>query len=200
MTTIAVRDGIIAADSRTTVQTEEGGSRVFRCEKLYRCFEGTPKEAILGTAGESSSSLVFVDWYRSETRPVEVIDRLINGEADFTVIALTREGLFEFDKWGRGEKILDKFYAIGSGAKGAMCAMHMGASAEQAVRIACKVDPYSAPPITVWTLSKSSQASPRSRDSIQLGRRKGRNAPTVQPQAPSDATSPPQTPAPQPAP
>lgn len=152
MTTIAVRDGVICADSRTTIQTEEGGARVFRCEKLYRCFEGSPKEAILATAGESFSSLVFVDWYKSETRPIEVIDRLINGEADFTVLALTRDGLYEYDKWGRGEKILDKFYAVGSGSKAALGAMHMGASAEQAVRIACKIDPYSAPPITVMTL------------------------------------------------
>lgn len=153
MTTIAIRDGIICADSRTTIATEEGGARVFRCEKLYRCFEGTSKEAILATAGESFSSLVFVDWYKTETRPIETVERLVNGEADFTVLALTREGLYEYDKWGRGEKILDKFYAVGSGAKAALGALHMGASAEQAVRIACKIDPYSAPPIVSMTLS-----------------------------------------------
>jgi hypothetical protein len=162
MTTIAIRDGIIAADSRTTIDSEAGGSRVFRCEKLYRAFEGTAKEAILATAGESFSALLFVDWYRSENRPVEIPERLVNGEADFTVVALTREGLFEYDKWCRGEKILDKFYAIGSGAKAALGAMHMGASAEQAVRIACKIDPYSALPLVVWTLSNpSKRVSPK---------------------------------------
>lgn len=149
MTTIAVRNGIIAADSRTTVQTDEGGARVFQCEKLYRRFPGEAKEAILATAGESFSSLVFVDWYGSGKEPPEL---LVHGDADFTVLALTRTGLFEYDKWCRGEKVLDAFYAVGSGAKAALGAMHMGASAKRAVEIACLIDPYSALPMTVWKL------------------------------------------------
>jgi hypothetical protein len=151
MTTIAYRSGVIAADSRTTTHTEEGGSRVFRCEKLYRKFPGHPDEVILGTAGETFSSLVFVDWYGTgKKRPSELID----GDADFTVLAFTRKGLFEYDKWCRGERILNSFYAVGSGAKAAMGAMHMGASAQKAVEIACRIDPFSAPPIVAWRLGK----------------------------------------------
>jgi hypothetical protein len=151
ITTIAVRGGLIASDSQSTACSEAGGARLFKCIKLYRKFEGTAKEVILGTAGESFSSLLFCDWFGEGKKPP---DRFLTGGADFTVIALTRDGLFEFDRWCRGEQILDDFYAIGSGAKAALGAMHMGATAEQAVEIACRIDPYSRPPVTVMSLSK----------------------------------------------
>lgn len=154
MTTIAFRSGLMAADSRTTVESEAGGARVFRCEKLYRV--ESPKhggEVIVGTAGETFSALVFLDWLKTEKS--EGVDNLILGEADFTALVLTRRGLYEYDKWCRGERILDRFYAVGSGAKAALGAMHMGADARQAVAVACRVDPFSAPPIVTMQLGKS---------------------------------------------
>lgn len=153
MTTIVYRDGVIAADSRTTVHTEEGGSRFFRCEKLYPVSNGRGRITdILATAGESSSSLVFVDWYRNGAVTKDKPGELIEGDADFTVLVLRRSGLYEYDKWCRGEKILDRFYSIGSGSKAALGAMHAGANALTACRIACKVDPYSALPIVTMRL------------------------------------------------
>lgn len=149
MTTIAYRDGILAADSRTSIQTEAGGSRFFKCEKLYRVLRGGVLN-IVGLAGESASGLVFLDWYQSGDK--ETPEKLITGEADFTALVLNRSGLFEFDKWCRGEKILGRFYAVGSGAKAALGALHMGANARTAVRIACKVDPYSAGPIVTMSI------------------------------------------------
>ena len=72
MTTIVVRNGIMAADSRTTVDSEAGGSRVFICEKLYRktVSDGRRKRhVIIGLAGESAPGLVFLDWYGSKAPP-----------------------------------------------------------------------------------------------------------------------------------
>ncbi len=153
MTTIATRGGVIAADSQTTVQTDEGGSRKFRCEKLYPVLDDKGRKvAIIGTAGESFSSLVFVDWYRAGAKADAKPSELIDGDADFTCVVLTRSGLYEYDKWCRGERILNRFYAVGSGAKAALGAMYMGANARQAVKIACKVDPYSAGPIVTMRL------------------------------------------------
>lgn len=159
MTTIAIKKGMIASDAQTTTHTEEGGSRLFKCVKLYRKFVGTDKEAILGTSGESFSSLVFVDWYGTDAPRPEV---LLTGEADFTVIALTHAGLFEYDKWCRGEEIIEPMYAIGSGAKAALGAMHAGCSAKRAVEIACLIDPFSRPPVTVMKLArpKATKAKP----------------------------------------
>lgn len=144
MTTIVVRNGVMASDSRVTVDSEAGGARVFRCEKIFR--KETPKEGVvlIGTAGESSPGLLFVDWYGTDKpTPAE----LLEGEADIDIVVLTKRGIFSYDKWCRGEKVVGKFYAIGSGAKAALGALHMGADAIKAVKIACKIDPYSAAPI-----------------------------------------------------
>jgi hypothetical protein len=155
MTTVAYRSGILAADSRSTTHTDAGGARVFLSEKLFRksiLVNGVQQEVILATAGETFSGLVFVDWLGSGK---EAPENLIHGDAEFTVLVLQNDGLWEFDKWCRGEKVLNEFYAVGSGAKAAMGAMHMGASAKRAVEVACLIDPYTAPPVVTMTLRKA---------------------------------------------
>lgn len=144
MTVIVVRDGVMAADSRATLTSEAGGSRVVRCEKIYRKETERDGVVLIGTAGETSPALLFVDWFGTD-RPAPT--ELIDGEADIDILVLTKRGMLSYDKWCRGEKILGRFHAIGSGAKAAFGALHMGASAVQAVKIACKIDPYCAPPI-----------------------------------------------------
>lgn len=152
MTVIAYRDGVIASDSRVTADSEAGGTRMFKCEKLYRKTIKIGRRklpVIIGTAGESAPGLIFVDWYGSDKPPPS---QLIDGEADFTCLILRPDGLFEVDKWCRPDKVLSKFYAIGSGAKAALGAMHKGASAIEACEIACKIDPYCALPIVSMRL------------------------------------------------
>lgn len=153
MTTIAYRDGVIAADSCVSLQTEAGGARKFRCEKLYRKQvkgpRGKSEWIVIGLAGESAPGLVFLDWYGTDKeKPTD----LIEGSADFTALILTKRGLFEADAYCRPEKILNRFYAVGSGAKAAMGAMYAGATAKRAVQIAAKIDPYTAGPFAVMGL------------------------------------------------
>lgn len=149
MTTIVVRDGVMAADSCATTTSEAGGARKTRCEKIFRKVLPNGETALIGTAGESAPGLVFVDWYGTDKpTPAE----LLEGEADIDIIVLTKRGVFEYDKWCRGEKLKGKFHAIGSGAKAALGALHMGATAVAAVRVACKIDPYSTPPIVAMRL------------------------------------------------
>lgn len=153
MTTITFRDGIMAADSRCTYDTEAGGTRLMRCEKVYRKWVGTGRkkhEVLLGTAGETSPALLYVDWYGSTSPPPQ---QLIDGNADFDILLYSKHGLFLVDAYCRPEKVLERFWAVGSGAKAALGAMHMGADAKRACAIACKIDPFSAPPITVHKLS-----------------------------------------------
>lgn len=162
MTTVAVKfdkKGVatIAADSRVTVESESGGIRMFQCEKLYRkhvTVNGAEQDVIIGVAGEGFPALVFVDWYGSGSPPP---DNLLLGEADFTAIVLSKDGLFEYDKWCRGEKVLNKEYAIGSGAKAAMGALYAGKSAAKAVEIACRIDPMSGLPVTTMQLPKATR-------------------------------------------
>lgn len=157
MTIIAVRDGIMAADSRETLDTDAGGHRMFICEKLFRkrVKQGRRwREVIIGTAGESSPGMVFVDWYGSG-KPLPHTP-LIDGEADFTCLVLSSDGLFEFDKYCRGVRVVHpNFYAAGSGSMAAMGAMYAGASARRAVAIACKVNPECGLPVVTMRLKRA---------------------------------------------
>jgi hypothetical protein len=150
VTTICYKDGIMAADSCVSIETEAGGARKFRCVKLYR--KGSKKdEAVIALFGESSPGMVFLDWYGSgKPAPTEMFGHM---SSDFGALILTRKGLFEADAYCRLDRVEEKFYAVGSGAKAALGAMHSGASARLACSIACKIDPYSAPPIAWMSLS-----------------------------------------------
>lgn len=155
MTTIAFRDGIMAADSRETIDTEAGGTRLRSCEKLFRKTIKVGKrreEHLLGFFGESSPALVYLDWYGSgKPMPAMFADM----DADFGCLIYSWRGLFEVDAYCRPEKVIEKFWAVGSGAKAALGAMHAGASARKAVAIACLIDPFSAPPISFMSLRDS---------------------------------------------
>lgn len=155
MTTIVYRDGVMAADSRFTIETEAGGARMGRCEKLYRKTVKIGKrteEHIIGVSGESSPALVYLDWYGSG-KPVPEVFAVAG--ADFGALIYNRHGVFEVDAYCRPELVLEKFWAVGSGAKAALGAMHAGANARQACAIACKIDPYSGLPITWMTIGKA---------------------------------------------
>lgn len=152
MTTIAVREGIIAADSRLTVDYGSG-ARKHTCRKLFRkkITEGKKTfDVIIATAGEASSGMVFHDWYGSGKSIPEVFLHL---GGDFTCLVLRPEGLFEFDVYCRPERIEEDFYAVGSGAMAALAAMHCGKSALEAVRIAARLDPFTGGRIVSETLA-----------------------------------------------
>lgn len=152
MTTLAVKNGVMAADSRVTVESENG-VRTYECEKLFRkkiVDAAGDYDVIIGLAGESTPGLLFLDWYgSSEPAPTA----LTEGEAEFTALILTPHGLFEADAYCRPERVLNDPHAVGSGAPAAMGAMLAGATAAQAVAISCRVDIYSALPVTTMRLT-----------------------------------------------
>lgn len=137
LTTIAYRQGVLAADTRGTDDSYHPG--IYRCEKLFRAGGD-----VIATAGDDTTGMLFVDWYGSRAlgkRP-KPPSRLVDGEADFCCLVMTEVGLFWYDKWCRPNKVLDEFYAIGSGAAYAMGAMAHGAGALEAVQTAARWDPY----------------------------------------------------------
>jgi hypothetical protein len=154
MTTIAYRDGVLAADSRLTVDYGSGARKHF-CRKLFRkkITEGKKSyDVIIATAGESSPGMVFVDWYGSG-KPVP--DLFLHLGGDFTCLVLTPKGLFEYDVYCRAEEIEEDFYAVGSGSMAALAALHCGKSALEAVRIAMRIDPYTGGRIITESLTKA---------------------------------------------
>lgn len=140
MTTIAYRNGIIAADSQTTISGGASGDVKGVCQKLFKKKIGKGKAArtvIIATSGESAPGLVFVDWYGTGgARPETLRD------SDFTCLVLEKDGLYEVDALCRPERVKEPFYAVGSGRKAAMAAMLCGKSAREAVKIAAMLDPY----------------------------------------------------------
>ena len=160
MTTIVVRDGVMAADSRITLEDESMGTVFRTCDKIFAIGEGK-RRVLIGLQGENEPGLVFMDWYRQwqnnlwEDPTGATLERpasLAECE-DFTAIVLRKGGrMYEYGKYCRGDRVKGRFYAIGSGAKAAYGALHMGANARAAVRIACKIDPYSSLPVTSLTI------------------------------------------------
>jgi ATP-dependent protease HslVU (ClpYQ) peptidase subunit len=159
MTTIVVRHGRMAADSRLTVSSDAGGDRMFSVKKIFRLKNG----CLVGASGENGPGLVFFRWadenlgknglplYSDISRP-DVIETNTEND-DLFILVLTPEGqLVQYDSYWVPEIIdLDAnygFYAIGSGAKAAMGAMHASEklTAKQAVIIASLVDPWTAGP------------------------------------------------------
>lgn len=153
MTTIAYRDGIIAADSWASLENTAGARR-HQCKKLYRktIKKGNKEQdVIIATAGTTSPSLVFVEWFGSKKAPPE---SLLYLGGDFTCLILTPDGLFEADAYCVLDEILEPYYAIGSGATAAIAAMRCGKSARDAVRVAASIDPYTGGRIVTMSLEK----------------------------------------------
>lgn len=162
MTTIAYRQGFLAADSQYTHSSPEdksgGSDRKQVTQKLFRK-KVRGRYVILATAGDGAPGMVFVDWYGKKGKPPAELR-----EADISILVWDGATLTEFDGWCRGEVIIEPFYAIGSGAKAALGAMHMGATAYQAVCIAAKIDPYTGGAVTTMGITQSA---------AQLGRTPG---------------------------
>ena len=161
MTTIAVRDGVIAADSQATYATSR-----HQCVKLYRksITEGRKTfDVVIATAGEVSPGLVFVDWYGTGKTIPEV---LLHLGGDFLCLVLRHDGLFEVDVYCRPDRVIDYdrlgFYAIGSGSDAALGAMHAGKGAVEAVRIAARIDTYTGGKVESMTIDKP-EVKPRSK-------------------------------------
>lgn len=142
MTTIAYRDGVLAADSLVTLgSTKVHGSY----QKIRRI-----GDHIIGTAGSVASCQAFIDWIRmgdGETLPPK-------GEYNALII----------DPRGRVREIENgsvlpvprgaKFFAIGSGSPYALAAMYAGANAAEAVKIAAKIDTSTGLPVKTLKLRK----------------------------------------------
>lgn len=133
MTTIAVRDGIMAADTRGTVN-----GLIFEARKLHRVFD-----SIVGIAGNAGDGGQFVDWLRGGgdmKAPPAFVSYNDQDGPDFDALVLDAGGVTLWTQYFQPLKLLGPYFAIGSGAMAAMAAMEMGADAETAVAIAMKVD------------------------------------------------------------
>jgi 20S proteasome alpha/beta subunit len=126
MTTIAYRDGVLAAD---TQMTAGGWIRPGRAKKLMRLEDGT----LLGICGTYATALKAMS-QAAAGEDVKTVE-------DDTVVRIAPDGSIDIFQAGASYALEGaEFYAWGSGHSVALGAMHAGASAEEAVRIATLVD------------------------------------------------------------
>ena len=87
---------------------------------------------LIGVAGDLRDLYRFEKWYKVQDHDLEM--------EDSTILVLTKCGKIYTYDGGIRIPVMEKFYAIGSGAHAAMAAMHMGADPKKAIEIAKKVD------------------------------------------------------------
>lgn len=128
MTTIAYRDGILAAD----MQAEAAGWIVpGGTKKLFRLKDGD----VVGVTGDWACLQPWVAWHTGDRREpfydLGENSRVIRAHSKGLVI-YEGKGWFHFD---------GPFGAWGSGWPAAVAAMHMGADAKRAIEVAMLCDP-----------------------------------------------------------
>ena len=145
MTTVAIRNGIVAFDSRvkdgdTICPSSIKKARYSKKLNAIVAFCGT-----LSSAAGASRKLekLGLPW-----RKAWKAKDTLGLDDDTDIIVLDRSGaVYEFvgdDNWITTD---GEFFAYGSGRVAAISAMHAGADAARSVEIACLVDPNSAPPV-----------------------------------------------------
>jgi hypothetical protein len=165
MTTIAFDGKTMACDSCWTY----GGTVDTLSTKIYRLSSG----GLLGCAGQNDSRplIDIVDKVKTINQ-LPSYDTIMGMRADILAllvlpkgkvfkIATTvtspenwEEGMGDFGIW----EITGPFAAVGSGGDCALVAMECGKDAKDAVRIACKYDINSRPPIHLMPLAKKDAA------------------------------------------
>ena len=138
MTTIAFRDGIMACDSRMT------GGYIAVCKS--KIVEG--RDCLVGFSGDAIAGHSGAMYLAGEMQ-----DRPVTSKDDVWFLVYRDKRLYLADSEFR-ELPLDgnKYFAIGSGEQAAMVAMHMGASAAEAVKMAIRVDENSGGTVREYSL------------------------------------------------
>ncbi len=142
MTTIAIRNGVMAATDATWTSIYRGSRH-----KIMRTRDG----ALIASCGESDMAIPFFRWFDNGAHQ----DRLPRTpeKSDFCAIVLHATGKVQvFTERFLPQDVSAPFYAIGSGEQFALGAMAIGASADKAVQVACEFDPWSRGPIQVEML------------------------------------------------
>lgn len=160
MTTIAIKDGIMACDSRITsgnVVNYLGFEKVMRHDDCYYGFAGDCHQIALSKAyikGEIALE------HLPDTVALEVVCMPKKGKP--YLLTITDGCVTTMDIKGS--------FSIGSGSSFAMAAMECGATARQAVDVAKKYDIYSGGNTKAYTFNvnpaKKSKAKPVSKEKV----------------------------------
>lgn len=128
MTTIAYRDGVMAADSGAW---HNSASHAW-ANKLARGPDGT----LFGCAGSAAEAEAFLCWVRAGYEGDMPKPRAKDEDSSFIVLRVPVGGPVELLTAFGTERYDAPYFAIGSGAETALGALFVGASAERAIEAA----------------------------------------------------------------
>lgn len=144
MTTIAYKDGVLAADSRATV--EDGSAYTDRFTKIYRVKSKVAPvigEVLVAGAGCEFAGQLFLEWLK-RGGPPDMHARGVTEDPEegtpIDMLLVHKSGAYVANHLGCFIKVRDKFWAQGTGRQGALCLMAVGKSAAEAVKGVSKFD------------------------------------------------------------
>lgn len=143
MSVVTYRDGILAADSRAYGGRGQCSPGIKA--KVHKLPDGQRVGVVSATLGEPER---FLSWLRDGGRPTD----WVGDKPGLRALRIDGEGrvfLYEDSIWPSGPISTANFYAIGSGSDFALGAMHMGATAGQAVEAAIRFDGNCGAPVRV---------------------------------------------------
>jgi len=140
MTTIAAdaRTGVIVSDSKMSLTSSDVWLVV---RKIHR-----HKADLIGISGDVEAEMKWLDWLSSGRKG------RMPSNSGIEALILRKEGLFYLLGPATEFKIERGWHAIGSGGGLALGAMSHGASAEEAVAIACQHDLGSGGDLQIFNL------------------------------------------------
>jgi hypothetical protein len=125
MTIIAVKDGLMASDSRSTGDYIQNVTKVVQGDNIT-----------VGWSGDWVAGYAIAEWIAKISKD----DEPPTDDCDVDLLVMIGKKLWLADQKMRMAPVPRGHFAIGSGAIGAMVAMNLGLSAEQAVKEVIKVD------------------------------------------------------------
>lgn len=132
MTVVCYKDGVMAADSNVVY----GNLIIGSAQKVLKTDDGF----LVGGSGNLANLAMFFDWFQNEDEGKPSLDELKLEDID--VITVDPDGnVFIIDSSGWPMEIKADYYVSGTGSQIAMGAMAQGATAIQAVELACKFVP-----------------------------------------------------------
>ena len=156
MTTIAIdsRGEFIAADGQVTCSGAVVTTTLRKI--LVETENGNPR--IYAMAGTTCMFEALVKWHKDGHKPSELPPA---SDGKWTLLVIDRKGARSYGHEAPYAELVPYPYALGTGNEYALGALKAGASAEEAVRIACEIDIHSGGEIQVVNIKEALGMAPR---------------------------------------
>jgi len=142
MTTVAVRDGIMAADTQGQFE-----GTIMEMHKIFKI-----RDELIGICGNFDRAILFIQAYK-QNKIIPKENGNDKDDSDFDYLLLNNKGLYLATGFhGPRVKIHERFWSIGSGKDAAITAMRMGATSKEAVKMASLCDVYTGSKVQVRKL------------------------------------------------